>query len=174
MSAKRNKSRKRDPNHPRWVPPVLPRLKIRVLDDDELAVMLDGTLYRLPEHWEELGRDAIPRIVDLVAVEHGPVHVQVTETDGTLYTDIATPPDFASVIPVAPKPRGKNDGMSEFVEGGYVAGEWVDVAVIVHAVRADSQGYASLNMPPALLQRVRKDIVLLGRESGTYNLIEPR
>lgn len=173
MSAKRNKNRKHHANRPHRVPPVLPRLQIRVLDDDELAVTLDGTLYRLPEHWEELGRDAIPRLVDLVAVEHGPVHVQVTETDGKIYTDIATPPDFASVIADAPKPRGKNDGMSEFVEGGYVPGEWVDVAVIVHAVQADSQGSASLNMPPALLQWVRKDIVLLGRGSGTYNLIEP-
>ncbi|WP_328530709.1 cell wall protein [Nocardioides sp. NBC_00368] len=174
MSAKRNKNRKSHANRPRRVPPVLPRLKIRVFDDDDLVVTLDGTPYRLPEHWTELGRDAVPRLVDLVAVEHGPVHVQVTEADGKVYTDIATPPDFASAIPVASNPRGKNDGMSEFVEGGYVPGEWVDVAVIVHAVQADSQGYASLNMPPALLQSVRGDIVLLGRGSGTYNLIEPR
>lgn len=173
MSGKRNKNREHRSNRPPRVPPVLPRLKIRVLDDGELAVTLNGTSYTLPEHWEEPGRDAIPRLVDLIAVEHGPVHVQVTETDGTLYTDIATPPGFASANPGATKPRGKSDGLTEFVEGGYTPGEWVEVAVIVHAVRADSQGYASLNMPPALLQRVRTDIVLLGRGSGAYNLIEP-
>lgn len=172
MSRKRNENRKHHANRPRRVPSVMAFLKIAIDEDENLQVTLDDAPYSIPEGWEDLGRDAVGRLIDFVAVERGPVRVQVTESDGTVYTDIATPPDFAAVTSESPsREAGRPRVMNELKGRDYVAGEIVDVAVVVHELEADHHGRVSLNLPSSVLNRVHKDIVLLGRTSGTINVM---
>lgn len=167
MSKKRNQNRKRHANRPRRVASVMASLKIRIDDDENLEVTLDDLPYPVPEGLEGLGRDAVGRIIDFVAVEHGPIRVQVSESDGTVYTDIATSPDFESVTSDTPARNGQEPlVMNELMGREYVPGEVVDVAVVVHELEADRDGRVSLNLPSSVLSRIHKDIVLLGRTSG--------
>ena len=173
MSRKRNKNRKQHANRPRRVPAaVMAFLEIDIDDGENLHVTVDGAPYPVPGGWEDLGRDAVGRLIDFVAAERGPVRVQVTESDGTVYTDIATPPDFEAVTS-DPPPREEQRPrvMNELIGREYVAGEIVDVAVVVHGLEADSDGRVSLNLPSSVLSRIHKDIVLLGRTSGTINVM---
>ena len=172
MSKKRNQNRKHYANRPRRAPAVMASLKIRIDDDENLDVTLDDVHYAVPYGWEGLGRDAVGRIIDFVAVDRGPVQVRVTESDGTVYTDIAAPPDFESVISDPPSRDGQKPRvMNELVGREYVPGEVVDVAVVVHELEADRDGRVSLNLPSAVLSRIHKDIVILGRTSGAINVL---
>lgn len=172
MSNKRNKNRKHHANRRPSAAVGMAHLKIRIDADEALQVTLDDAPYPVPEGWEDLGRDAVGRIIDFVAVDRGPIRVQVTESDGTVYTDIATPPDFEAVTS-EPPPRKEAPlrVMNELAGRGYVPGELVDVAVVVHDLEADSNGRVSLSLPSSVLSRVHKDIVLLGRASGTVNVM---
>ncbi|EGD44028.1 putative cell wall protein DAN4 [Nocardioidaceae bacterium Broad-1] len=171
MSHKRNKNRKHHANRPRRTPATIGLLKIDIDDGENLGVTLDGAPYPYPHEWDQLGRDAVGRIIDFAAAEHGPVHIQVTESDGTLYTDIATPPDFEAVTSDPPSREERPRVMNELVGREYLPGEVVDVAVVIHDLEADRDGRVSLNLPSSVLSRVRKDIVLLGRTSGTINVM---
>lgn len=171
MSKKRNKNRKHHANRPRRIPSAMGFLKIVVDDDENLAVTFNDAPYPYPQDWDMLGRDAVPRIIDFAAAEHGPVRVQVVEADDTVYNDIATPGDFSAVTS-GPKPR-KNQPrvMHELVGHEYEPGEIVDVAVVVHELEADQEGEVSINLPHSILSRVHKDIVTIGRTSGTVNVM---
>lgn len=172
MSRKRNKNHKHHANRPQRVPSVMAFLKIAIDEDGNLQVTLDDAPYSIPEGWEDLGRDTVGRLIDFVAAKRGPVRVQVTESDGTVYTDIATPPDFEAVTSDPPSREEQRPlAMNELLGREYAAGEVVDVAVVVHELEADSHGRVSLNLPSSVLRRVHKDIVLLGRTSGTINVM---
>lgn len=151
------------------VPPVLPQLRIQVDTDGALIVTLDRETYDVPAGWLDLGRDAARRIIDEVTRKHGPARVEVVESDGTVFTDIATPPtgDGEPEEPVAPSEPVPFETRAE----GFLPEESVAVAVIAGDHSAGADGTARLHLPPALLAGRRGAIVLLGRTSGTISIV---
>lgn len=151
------------------VPVVLPLVRIDV-GDRQLHVLIDREQYDVPDTWTLLGRGAVHRVVDDITARLGcPVRVQVTETDGSVFTDIVAPrreqPDDAE-----PKPRMGRSSPAEVIADGFAPDEEVAVAVIVTRQSAGADGTARFRLPPALLANRRAAVVLLGRTSGTVAL----
>lgn len=159
MTAKRHETAAR-------VPVVLPLLQIDV-GDGQLHVSLDREPYDVPDTWTHLGRGAVQRVVDDIAARLScPIRVQVTETDGSVFTDIVTPrrapPECAE-----PEPRVRDSSPAEVIADGFAPHEEVAVAVIVAHQSANADGTARFRLPPALLANRSAAVVLIGRTSGT-------
>ena len=97
------------------------------------------------------------------------MRVEVRESDGTTYSDIATPPDSPARESEEPQPRTTTPAL---VDAGFRPGEEVALAYVVFRQLADSDGNASINLPPALLAATRGGLVLLGLSSQTVAPIE--
>ena len=130
--------------------------------DGILAVDIDGRPYA-PDR--RLGRADLRSTIDGITSDLGTaVRVEVRESDGTTYADIVTPPEPA---PAADKPSPA--ALAGF---GFRPGEDVALAYVVVRQPADSDGNASINLPPALLSSTRGGLVLLGLTSHTVVPVE--
>lgn len=163
------------------VPVVLPHLSITITDTDEsaeggqLAVTLNGEPYEIPAEAGE-GRSALGPLVEQVATDLGcPVRIEVSEVDGSVFTEIVEPPRLPAPDAPAPAPLATQDiGESVVVAGGrlevggsgFAPDEEVAVAVVVAHQTAGSDGCARLRLPAALLASRPGTVVLLGRSSG--------
>jgi hypothetical protein len=154
----------RHQTHPR-VPVVLPVVRVTVDSDGLLQVAIDHEPYDVPEVPARRSRDALRSIVDDITRRLGPVRVEVTESDGAVFTDIATPPD-PSPCETGPA-RPSNLGPGELTGTGFLPEEEVAVAVIVAHQPARADGTARLRLPPTVLAGQQGRVVLLGRVSGT-------
>ena len=147
------------------VPVVLPLVDVRISEDGTAAVTVD----QVPHHSAAaVERDGIQRVVNAIAADRGPVRVRLTESDGSVFTDVVLPTSTPDAAEVPAPPR------SALVGDGFLPDEPVDVAVIVAHRAADAHGRAVLRLPPALLARHGAAIVLLGRTLGTVTICEFR
>lgn len=149
------------------VPVVMPLVEVIVGPTGHLTVNLnrephtaDGTLQR----------GDLTAFVNDIANDLGtPVRVEVREADGSTFTDILTPPGHTTgEPPVVPPVLASPFGISG---SGFVAGEQVEVCIVVAHQVADTDGNAQLRLPPALLAD-HPPVVLVGRTSGTIALSE--
>lgn len=148
------------------VPVVLPVVEVRVGSDGSLDVAVDRKPYAVSAGDARMGRDALRRLVEEITGRLGPVRVQITESDGTAFTDIATP---SEPTPHAPEtPPAQVQVCPGVLSGhGFLPDEAVEVAVIITHTTAHPDGTAGLRLPPALLADQGSRLVLLGRTSGT-------
>ena len=150
---------------PPRVPVVLSVVRVDVDSRGQLQVAINGETYDVPAVLARRGRDALRSIVDDITQLLGPVRVEVTESDGTVFTDIATPPDPSHSEP-GPTPASIVH-RGEVAGAGFLAGEEVAVAVIVAHRSAASDGTARLRLPPAVAAARQGRVVLVGRTSRT-------
>ena len=149
------------------IPIVLSTVHADVSADGRLLVTVDGEPYAVDRH---LGRTELRSILDRITTDLGtPVRVEVRESDGTTYSDIATPPDSPARESEEPHPRTTTPALAG---AGFRPGEEVALAYVVLRQSADSDGNASINLPPALLAAKRGGLVLLSLSSQTVAPIE--
>ncbi|WP_292846775.1 hypothetical protein [Microbacterium sp.] len=142
-----------------------------------MAVAVEGTPH-LPEPfappWQ---REDFARVLDQLTEQYrSPVRVEVREADGTMFTDIITPgkrrrpdpePEPDAQAPAAPALLGLH-------RGGFVPGEDVAVAVVIaHAEAAPDSTARILLTPDQLAGSPTREVILLGRVSGTTTVGHP-
>jgi hypothetical protein len=149
------------------IPIVLSTVHADVSADGRLRVDVDGEPYAFDRH---LGRAELRSVLDGITTDLATgVRVEVHESDGTTYADIATPPDPSAPASEAPQPPTTTPALAG---AGFRPGEEVALAYVVVRQSADSDGNASINLPPALLAATRGGLVLLGLGSQTVAPIE--
>ena len=149
------------------IPIVLSTVHADVNADGRLLVTVDGEPYAAER---PLGRAELRSVLDRITTDLGTaVRVEVRESDGTTYSDIATPPDSPARESEEPQPRTTTPALAG---AGFRPGEEVALAYVVLRHSADSDGNASINLPPALLAAKRGGLVLLGLSSHTVAPIE--
>ena len=128
---------------------------------------VDGEPYADDRH---LGRADLRSVLDEITTDLGTaVRVEVRESDGTTYSDIATPPDRPAPASEEPRPETATPALAG---AGFRPGEEVALAYVVARQAADADGNAAINLPPALLAATRGGLVLLGLSSQTVAPIE--
>ncbi|MFT4261966.1 MAG: cell wall protein [Nocardioides sp.] len=152
------------------VPVVLPHLTITISGADEarLTATLNDEPYPFPSDLSS-GRTAVGGLVERVASDAAqPVRVEVREADGTVFTEIVTPPpaDAATSVTERATTTAAVDGRLEVGGSGFDPEEEVAVAVVVARQTAGPDGSARLRLPAALLASRPGTVVLLGRSSG--------
>ncbi|RNM11848.1 hypothetical protein EFL26_22175 [Nocardioides pocheonensis] len=144
---------------------MMPLVEVTVATDGYLAVTLDREPYSADS---ALQRGDLQRLVDGIVSDLGtPVRVEVHEADGSTFTDIVTPelrPADPPTKQVQHKALASAFGISG---GGFLAGETVEVCVVVARRVADDEGLAQLRLPPAVLAD-HPHVVLIGRTSGAF------
>ena len=149
------------------IPIVLSTVHADVSADGRLLVTVDGEPYAVDRH---LGRTELRSILDRITTDLGTaVRVEVRESDGTTFSDIATPPDSPARESEEPQPTTTTPALAG---AGFRPGEEVALAYVVFRQSADSDGNASINLPPALLAARRGGLVLLGLSSQSVTPIE--
>ena len=149
------------------IPIVLNTVHADLSADGRLLLTLDGEPYAIDRH---LGRTELRSILDRITTDLGTaVRVEVRESDGTTYSDIATPPGSPARESEEPQPKTTTPALAS---AGFRPGEEVALAYVVFRQSADSEGNASINLPPALLAAKRGGLVLLGLSSHTVAPIE--
>lgn len=142
------------------IPPVLPHLTIRIAVGGEVTASLDRSPYEAPHGCR--GPDGVRRVIDQIVAEHGPVRVEVVESDGAVFTDIATGARLE-------EPATGESSLFGLGGDGYLPGEAVAVAVVVIQHTAATDGVVPLHLPPAVLSR--GELMLVGRTSGHVTLL---
>lgn len=152
------------------VPVVLPTVRVEVRSDGSLDVAIED----MPDvSTTPRVREDLPEIVDDIATRlASPVRVEIREADGKSYTDIAMPgarnltADGDAADPAEPMSAGEVCGR------GFLPQEEVAVAVVISTQVATVDGTAKVRVPPALLNGIHGDVLLLGRSSGTVAVRE--
>lgn len=155
------------------------RLPVVVVDfsaDQAASIRIDGEPFEAIHPVERRTLDAVLRSI---TNDHGPVRVEVRETNEDVFTDIVVPHtptatntaveigQESSAEPGPSVPDTAFDTASSFVPN-----EELYVAVVVGDQRADAEGRARLRLPPAV-QDSQHTVVLLGRRSGTFTVCDP-
>ncbi|GAB2548185.1 hypothetical protein GCM10027033_00960 [Leucobacter ruminantium] len=167
----------------------LPLVQMTVHEGGAMTVLVDGTVYPPPQHAPAWSRASFSMILDAITAQLGQaVKVVVTESDGSTFTDIATPvrrrasyiaPTPAPTAAPTPQPAHHHDGISApgpmlSVSGsGFLAGEDVAVAVVLTHTSAAPDGRVSAHVaaPPELVGAGSGELVLLGRISETVSIV---
>lgn len=148
------------------IPVVLPLVTITINADGLATVAVDHQPYACDR---QLTRTDVAGLLDEITSDLAtPVRIEITESDGTTYTDIATPPQTPArevALNVVPAPQ---DGRSR---GRFRPGEQVAVAYIILRQPADATGNAHLRLPPALIQR-GLPLILVGLESQAITILK--
>lgn len=155
-------------NHPTHTTPVLlPHVRVEIDQDTGLVVTVDREPYDIPADWSDLGRQAVPRIVEELATRLAtPIRIEVVDA-GATFTDIVTPNDHAIEEPSQVTAFEASTPLScDVAGGGFSPDEPVAIAVVVAHRCADANGVARLRLPPALLASHPGLVVLLGQTSG--------
>lgn len=144
-------------------PIVMPHVDVRITEDGRATINVDG---RPHDTGSAIARAHVRGILEQLAVELGtPIRVEVHEHDGDTFTDIVMPPTDSS-DPSAANTPGTEDN-SECAAAGFLPGEELVFAYVVARPHADTNGKATLHIPPALLALNRDTLLLLGPMSGT-------
>ncbi|WP_143416687.1 hypothetical protein [Georgenia yuyongxinii] len=164
---------------------MLPHVLAHIDATGHLDLTVDGSPVQAPQEIQQLRAADLRQLVDGIAAELGcPVRVEVHQHGAMPFTDIVTPHTPAGTtqrtdVPTAPSTNPDLDGSAAPPYGfgvlgsGFLPGEQVSVAVVVSTQHADAHGYASLRMPPSLLARAPRPLVLLGQTSGTIVVSDP-
>lgn len=148
------------------IPVVLSTVHIAIDTEGALSVDIDGQPYTDDR---PLGRSDLRSILNEITTDlDTAVRVEIRETDGTTYSDIATPP------PTTPAEDEHRPGppSAALAGAGFTPGEEVALAYVVARQHADSHGNASINLPPALVAVTRGGLVLLGLTSQRVAPVE--
>lgn len=142
------------------IPVVLPTIHVRIADDGALVIDVDGEPHSTDR---TLRREDLQSVLaEITKALDSAVRVEVQETDGTTYADIAAPPEPKEPVgapPVAEVPEPGINGT------GFRPGEEVAIAYVFARRTADAEGTAALQLPPALLAARRRGLVLFGLTS---------
>ena len=149
------------------IPIVLPVVHISVTAHGRLTVDIDGDSYQPANVFT---RGHVSDVLDQITTTlESPVRVEVREADGTMYADIATPPD-------TPTPQAADQAASETPAtgngNGFQPGEEVAIAYVLTRQRADPDGNAPLRLPPSLLASRREGLVMVGLTSHVIASIQ--
>lgn len=160
------------------VPVVLPLVVITITDDGRMTVTVDGVPFE-PEPFAPpwCREDFAAVLVQLTEQRRSPARVEVREADGSTFTDIITPtrrrrsePDPAPEAPAGP-------AMPELVTlhgEGFVPGEDVAIAVVIaHGDAAPDGAMRGLLTADQLAVSPTREVILLGRVSGTLTIGHP-
>jgi hypothetical protein len=148
-------------------PVVLSVVRGAIDADGIMTVDVDGVTC---DSEQRRTRGDLRAVIDEITSEFGaPVRVEVREADGSIYADIATPPETPAPEAAEPPP---NPSTPALAGAGFQPGEEVALAYVVVRQKADAEGNASLNLPPALLAATRGGLVLLGMSSMTVTPFE--
>lgn len=148
-------------------------------DDGTVRVLVDGhPLTTAPIDRRDLGR-----VLSVLAEQHGPLRVELTDRAGRVFVDALDPPP--SPVPAAqPAPArtmpgppqgppvdcGKQPELMEVSGDGFVPGEDVLVAVVIQSSSAGPGGRARGLIDLSLLPDGVRGVVLLGAVSGTLHV----
>jgi len=150
------------------IPVVLSTIHVEIGADGELSVDVSGVPYAVDRH---LGRAELASVLDEITTDLGTaVRVEIHESDGTTYADIATPPEERRDRQ-APEPAAKFP-VSGLSARGFEPGEEVAIAYVVARQTADGCGRTAVLLPPALASARRHGFVLLGMTSQLVAAIE--
>lgn len=149
------------------IPVVLSVVHVAIDAAGVMAVDVDG----VPRESEQgRTRGDLRAVIDEITSELGaPVRVELRESDGSTYVDLATPRE-SSGTPAAE--LGPVPSMPALAGAGFQPGEEVALAYVVVRQHADAEGNAALNLPPALLAATRGGLVLLRMNSRTVTPFE--
>jgi hypothetical protein len=148
------------------IPVVLSTVHVDIDSEGVLSVDIDGQPYA---EGRRLGRSDLRSILDEITTDESAVRVEVRESDGTTYADIATPPGLTAPPVDRPMPIPRPRALAG---AGFKPHEEVVLAYVVARQPADSDGNASINLPPAVLAATRGGLVLLGLTSQTVAPLE--
>jgi hypothetical protein len=150
-------------------PVVLPVVCVRVDEAGGLTVDLDGEPYAVQR---TLGRHDFPDLIRTITSElHSAVRVEVTEADGTTYTDIELPPEAPVQPPTAASEAQPAPPAPGIGGAGFQPGEPVAFTYVVLEQTADDDGHASVSLPASVLRGARP-MLLVGLESHVTARIE--
>ncbi|MGO0577945.1 hypothetical protein [Ornithinimicrobium panacihumi] len=148
-------------------------IRLTVHDDGTMSVTVNGEPLASPVAEGAWRRSSFTRIVDQVTAKRMiPARVEVTEADGSTFTDIITatarkhPPVVA--LP-EPEPAADAPRLLEVTGDGFVPGEDIAVCRIIRHTDAALTGTAR-----ALIDLAHDhldpgdEVVLVGRVSGTF------
>jgi len=151
----------------------MPVIRLDVHDDGTMSATVDGEPLAPPVAEGVWRRGSFARIIDQVTAERMiPARVEVTEADGSTFTDIITatarknPPALA--LP-EPEPAADAPRLLEVTGDGFVPGEDIAVCRIIRHTDAAPTGTAR-----ALIDLAHDhfdlgcEVVLVGRVSGTF------
>lgn len=156
------------------VPIVLPHVVMQVAGDGTMTVTVDGAPH-LPEPFAPpWRRDSFAAVLDrLTDQRRSPVRVEVREADGTVFTDIITPSRRRAV----PEPPGRPAApapLPVLYGDGFVPGEDVAIAVVIaHGDAAPDGTMRGLIEAAQLAASPTREVILLGRVSGTFTIGHP-
>ena len=162
------------------VPVVLPHVSMSVAADGTMTVTVDGAPHEPKPFAPPWRREDFARVLDQLTEQHrSPVRVEVREADGTVFTDIITPGTRRRPGPEsAPEPEKPAVNVAELVMlhgEGFVPGEDVAVAIVVaHADAAPDGTARGLIASAQLAGSPTREVILLGRVSGTMTIGHPQ
>lgn len=166
--------------HTDAVPVVLPHVLIIVDPTGSMTVTVDGTPHEPDPFAPAWRREDFARVLDqLTERHHSPLRVEVREADGTTFTDIITPSrrrrtqPGTDPAPESPAHRPAPELVTLRGEG-FVPGEDVVIAVVIAHGDAAPDGTArSLLDIDQLAGSPTREVILLGRVSGTLTIGRP-
>lgn len=161
-------------------PVAVPVVDFTIDSDGSMTVTVDGVPY-LPEPFAPgWRRESFPTILDtLTARYRTPLRAHVREADGSMFTDIITPPrerpapNPREAPPSAPTPpiHVVPPVLHQVIGSGFVPGEDVAVAIIhAHSDAAQDGSARALLTAEQAAVAVTGEVVLLGRVSGTLTI----
>jgi hypothetical protein len=150
------------------IPIVLPVVRVRIDGAGALTIDVDGAAYSA-DHL--LCRGDLRSVLDEITISRqSAVRVEVVESDGTTYADIAAPPTESEAVAAAvPLPRHSMSGISG---SGFLPGEQVVIAFVLLQQTADEAGSAVVNLPPSVLVGRRSSMVMFGLDSNVVARLE--
>ena len=156
------------------MPVVLPHVVVDITIEGQMTVTVDGAPHQPEPFAPPWRREDFARILDQLTEQyHSPVRVEVREADGATFTDIITPGK-----PRRPEPEKLDPpvtGPLTLHGAGFVPGEDVAVAVVIAHADAASDGTArGLLTRDQLAASPTREVILLGRVSGTLTIGHPR
>lgn len=163
------------------VPVVLPHVVISITGDGRMTVTVDGVPFEPEPFAPPWRRQNFAAVLDQLTEQHrSPVRVEVREADGSTFTDIITPtrrrrpePDPE---PAPEPPAGRTTPELVALHGeGFVPGEDVAVAVVItHGDAAPDGTVRGLVTTDQLAASPTREVILLGRVSGTLTIGHPQ
>lgn len=150
------------------IPVVLSTVHVEIGADGDLSVDISGEPYAVNRR---LRRAELASVLDEITTDLGTaVRVEIHESDGTRYADIATPPEEPRDRD-APEPV-EHVPVSGLSARGFQPGEEVAIAYVVARNTADGSGRTAVHLPPALASARRHGFVLLGMTSQVVAAVE--
>ena len=150
----------------------MPLIRLAVHDDGTMSATVDGEPLAPPVAEGVWRRGSFARIVDQVTADRMiPARVEVTEADGSTFTDIITATARKNTpAPAPPEPEPADaPRLLEVTGDGFVPGEDIAVCHIIRHTDAAPTGTARALIDLACDHVDPGDeVVLVGRVSGTF------